>query len=189
MDAFAEPAMNETRNRKVTGAIKDYGRKLFGFIRGKVRTEEDAEDLMQDVWFQLSNYSGLDQIESVSSWLYRVAQNRITDYYRKKRRTSIEDFIYETEDGELSLSDILLPDEKDPDLKEFSRLFWDELMNALEELPEKQREVFILNELEEMTLQQIADKQGENLKTIISRKGYAVKFLKQKLEYLYNDLK
>jgi len=179
--------MADKTRQNITGSIKEYGKRLFGFIRSKVKTEEDAEDLLQDVWFQFSKLSGVDELENVSAWLFRVARNRVTDYYRKKKTSSLEDFSYENEDGELNFKEILLLDDSDPDLAEFKNIFWEELMSALNELPENQKQVFILNEIEEMTMQEIADKTGENLKTIISRKGYATKHLRKRLESLYNE--
>jgi len=179
--------MADKTRQNITGSIKEYGKRLFGFIRSKVKTEEDAEDLLQDVWYQFSKLSGVDELENVSAWLFRVARNRVTDYYRKKKTSSLEEFSYENEEGELNFKEILLLDDSDPDLAEFKNLFWEELMAALNELPENQKQVFILNEIEEMTLQEIADKTGENLKTIISRKGYATKHLRKRLESLYNE--
>jgi RNA polymerase sigma factor (sigma-70 family) len=188
MEAVLHSEMPEKKKQNISGAIKEYGRRLFGFIRGRVRSEEDAEDLMQDVWYQLSNLSNIDEVENMSAWLYRVARNRITDYYRKKKSSSLDDMGFENEEGEFSLKDILLIDDTDPDLAKFRDIFWNELGKALAELPENQRSVFVLNELEDMTLQQIADKQGENIKTIISRKGYAVKHLRSRLQFLYDAL-
>jgi RNA polymerase sigma factor (sigma-70 family) len=169
-------------------AISDYGRQLFGFIRSRVGTDEDAEDILQDVWYQFSNVPEVDAIESVSGWLYRVARNKITDNYRKRKNESIEDRTIESDEGELSFREILLADTPNPEAENLKQLFWEELFNALDELPENQREVFILNELEEMTLQEIADRNNENLKTIISRKRYAVQHLRQRLENLYQDI-
>ncbi len=180
--------MAEKEKENITSAITEYGQRLFGFIRSKVKTTEDAEDLLQDVWYQLSNLSAIDELESVSGWLYKVAKNKVTDYYRKKKMVSLEDFSYENEEGEINFKEILLLDESDTETKLFKELFWEELMSALDELPEKQREVFVLNELEEFTLQEIANKTGENLKTIISRKSYAVKYLRSQLAYLYNEI-
>lgn len=179
--------MSKKTDPAISDNIKEYGKRLFGFIRSKVRTEEDAEDLLQDVWYQFSNLSSIGELESVSGWLFRVARNKVTDYYRKKRTDSIEDHSYTNEDGELNFKEFLLLDDTDPSLKQFKELFWDELTEALSELPENQREVFVWNELEDMTLQEIADKKGENIKTIISRKGYATKHLRKRLEFLYNE--
>ncbi len=169
-------------------AIKDYGQQLFGFIRSRVGTDEDAEDILQDVWYQFSNIAEVEAIESVSGWLYRVARNKITDNYRKRKNEPLEDRLLENVEGEMSFREILLTDNQDPEAENLKQLFWEELFNALNELPENQREVFILNELEDMTLQEIANRKNENLKTIISRKRYAVLHLRQRLENLYNDI-
>ena len=169
-------------------AIKDYGQQLFGFIRSRVGTDEDAEDILQDVWYQFSNIAEMEAIESVSGWLYRVARNKITDNYRKRKNEPLEDRLLESDEGEMNFREILLADNQDPEAENLKQLFWEELFNALNELPENQREVFILNELEDMTLQEIANRKNENLKTIISRKRYAVLHLRQRLENLYNDI-
>ncbi len=174
--------------QNVIQAVRTYGRQLFGFIRGRVPTDEDAEDILQDVWYQLSNQPEVEAIESVSGWLYRVARNRITDWFRKKKPESLEDFGYEDEDGDWNISEVLLMDGFTPEDEHLRELFWETLFVALDELPEKQREAFVLNELEDVTLQEIADRNGENLKTIISRKGYAVKHLRKRLEDMYKDL-
>ncbi len=169
--------------------IKSYSQQLFGFIRSRVPTNEDAEDILQDVWYQLSNQPAADEIESMSGWLHRVARNKITDKYRKKKEQSLEDYTSMEEDEDaLNIADILMAEDDDnADTKELQQLFWDAFFNALEELPASQRDVFILNELEDKTLQQIADMHGENLKTIISRKRYAVNHLRKRLEDLYNE--
>jgi len=102
----------------------------------------------------------------------------------------LEDFTTEDEEGDFSIKEALLIDDtNNPELTLFKDLFWEELMKALDELPENQRLVFIENEMEDKTLQKIADETGENLKTIISRKGYAMKHLKKRLLPLYNELK
>lgn len=172
----------------IVQAVKDYGKKLFGFIRGRVNTDEDAEDILQDVWYQFSNISATETIEQVSGWLFAVARNKITDRYRKKQPELIDDLAYEGEEGEFYFTDILLADDDNPETQHLKSIFWEELFNALEELPENQRNVFVQNELEDKTLQQIADEQKENIKTIISRKRYAVQHLRKRLQHLYNDL-
>lgn len=189
MEHDLEFSMNERKSTTITSTIQQFGKKLFGFVRGKVRSTEDAEDIVQDVWYQFSSLTNINELENVGAWLYQVARNKVTDKYRKKGTESLEDFAYEDAEGELSFKEILLLDDsQSPDLQYFKELFWKELLAALDELPENQREVFILNEIEDLTLQEIADKQGENLKTIISRKGYAVKYLRKKLNYLYQEL-
>lgn len=175
------------QKQSIIQTVKEYGNRLFGFIRSRVPTDEDAEDILQDVWYQLSNVPEVETIESVSGWLYRVAKNKIIDRSRKKKTGLLDDYGYENEDGEFQLPDFLLVDSNDPSAEEFKKLFWEELFAALDELPEKQRNVFVQNELEELTLQQIADKENENIKTIISRKRYAVQHLRNRLENLYNE--
>ncbi len=182
--------MSKKEKRNIASIVSDYGKRLFGFVRGKVQSEEDAEDIMQDVWYQLSNLTNIDDLESASGWLFQVARNKITDLYRRKKPDPLDDYGYEDEEGEFQFKEILLLDDSnDPDLALFKDLFWKELLAALDELPENQKQVFVWNELEDLTLQEIADQTGENLKTIISRKGYAVKHLRKKLAYLYQELK
>lgn len=174
--------------QNIIQAIKDYGNQLFGFIRSRVNTREDAEDILQDVWVQLSRQPEAEAVESIRGWLFRVARNRITDNYRKKKNQLIDDEGYLDEDGELHLPDMMLSDDDSPETLYLREMFREALFEALEELPEKQRQVFELNELEEMTLQEIADREGENLKTIISRKRYAVQHLRKRLETMYNEM-
>jgi RNA polymerase sigma factor (sigma-70 family) len=167
--------------------VRSYGKRLFGFIRGKVNSDDDAQDILQDVWYQLSSVINLDEIGQISGWLFQVARNKITDKYRKKSTSSLEEIGFMDEDGAIDFREIMMADSTDPEILQLQEVFWEELMSALDELPEKQRQVFVWNELEDMTLQEIADKTGENLKTIISRKGYAVKHLRNRLEYLYTE--
>jgi RNA polymerase sigma factor (sigma-70 family) len=182
------PISMADKKQNIIQAVGLYGKQLLGFIRGKVNSDEDAEDILQDVWYQYSNLSELEAIESVSGWLYRVAKNKITDRFRKKKTERLEDHTFGNEDGEINFKEILLAEPSSAEDNFFKKLFWEELMNALEELPENQRSVFVQNELEDKTLQEIADASGENLKTIISRKGYAIKHLRGRLNNLYNEL-
>jgi len=189
MEHIMNYSTSEQKSISISTTIQKFGEKLFGFVRKKVKNTEDAEDILQEVWYQLSNLNDIAELDNVSAWLYEVARNKITDKVRKKTNLSIEDYGFDTEDGEFNFKEILLLDATDnPELIFFKEMFWKEFQQALEELPPNQKEVFILNEIEDMTLQQIADQNGENLKTIISRKGYAVKHLRKKLNYLYNEL-
>lgn len=182
--------MAETENQSlISQTVKTYGGRLMSFIRPRVKNTEDAEDILQEVWYQFSNVTNLSEIVNIGSWLYRVTGNKIIDKYRKKKTDNLEDFVYEDEDGSFSIKDVLLLDESaDPELKLFQDEVWKHLFAALEELPENQRIVFTENELNDKTLQQIADEQGEKLKTIISRKQYAVKHLRKRMQKLYADL-
>lgn len=184
MEDSIDIAMAKQSKQKVSQIVSDYGKRLFGFIRGKVSSNEDAEDILQEVWFQLSRVVNVEEIDQMNGWLFRVARNKIIDKHRKKKPEPIGE---ETEEDDSFLREILLADSDDAEFSQLKELFWKELFSALNELPENQRQVFIWNELEDLTLQQIADKTGENLKTVISRKGYAVKHLRQKLTALYEE--
>ena len=189
METLANISMSEQKAISITNIIKQFRQRLFGFVRGRVSNTEDAEDILQDVWYQLSNLTDIDDLDNVSAWLYQVARNRITDKSRKKKNLALEEYVFENDEGEFNFKEILLLDDSNnAELAFFKEIFWKEFQVALDELPPNQREVFLLNEMEDMTLQQIADQKGENLKTIISRKGYAVKHLRNKLNYLYEEL-
>jgi RNA polymerase sigma factor (sigma-70 family) len=169
-------------------AVQDYGNRLFSFIRNRVKSDEDAQDILQDVWYKLSNANDGEPIEQVGSWLFTVARNRITDMYRKQKPTSLDDFVYEDEDGEINYKDILLSDFKSPEDEELKKMFWDEFSKALDELPKEQKDAFVQNELEDKTFREMAEKSGESIKTLISRKRYAVLHLRERLDSLYAEL-
>jgi RNA polymerase sigma factor (sigma-70 family) len=180
--------MADKPNQQIIRTVKEYGKRLFGFIRKRVKTTEEAEDILQEVWYQLSNIIDLDSIDHMSGWLFRVARNKITDNYRKKKPETLEDYYMGEEGEDFNIQDILASDDPSAEEQSLRDMFWEELFLALDELPENQRQVYIWNELEDMTLREIADQTGENLKTIISRKRYAVQHLRKKLEDLYNDI-
>ena len=179
--------MTEKRERNIANVVREYGKRLFGFIRNKVPTNADAEDILQEVWYQFSKVVDTDSIEQVSGWLFQVARNKITDSYRKQRPELIEDFTYENEEGDTTFQEILLADFPAPEDENLRQIFWEALFEALDELPDNQRDVFIWNELEDQTFQQIADRTGENIKTLISRKRYAVQHLRNRLQSLYEE--
>jgi len=178
--------MAKERKRNIVEVVSNYSKRLFGFIRTKVNTDADAEDILQDVWYQLANST--QTIEEMSGWLFAVARNKITDRYRKKKPDLLEDYQYQSEDGEFHFRDMVLAIADNPEMADFKELFWEELFQALDELPQAQKEVFVLNELEDVTLQKIADDRGESIKTIISRKRYAVLHLRKRMQYLYKEL-
>ncbi len=173
--------------QNVLYVVQNYGKRLFSFIRSRVKTDEDAEDILQDVWYQLSTIIEAEPIEQLSSWLYRVSRNRIVDKRRKQKPLWLDDFAFEDEDGELLFPEAMLEDNNSFEANFESAAFREAFIKALDELPEKQREVFVWNELEELTLQEIANKTGESIKTIISRKRYAVAQLRKRLQKLYDE--
>lgn len=172
---------------QLQSSINTNRNKLFGFIRKRVRTNEDAEDVIQDVWYQLSRLINLDEIENISGWLFRVARNRITDMYRKTTEDSVEELAFLDGDN-FEVREILFGEAETISDQLFKDLFWEELMDALEELPKEQREVFVKSELEGVKLREIAEEKGESIKTITSRKGYAIKHLRSRLIKLYDEL-
>jgi RNA polymerase sigma factor (sigma-70 family) len=176
--------MANQSKQKLTQIVREYGNRLFGFIKGKTSSTEDAEDVLQEVWFQLSRVVNIEDIDQMSGWLFKVARNKIIDKHRKKKPQSFDG---EEEEADSLIKQILLTETNDFEDNYLKELFWQELFAALEELPENQRQVFIWNELEDMTLKQIAEKTGDNPKTIISRKGYAIKHLRKKLTALYDE--
>lgn len=176
------------QDRLIQTTVRKYRDRLFGFIRGRVNSDVEAEDVLQDVWYQFSKLVDASQIENISAWLFRVARNRVTDLYRKKKDSSLEDLYYEDGEGEVRFLDLFLSDAETPESEFIRQAFWEELFDALDELPAKQRDVFIWNELDGETFREIAERTGENIKTLISRKQYAVKHLRVRLELFYEEI-
>lgn len=175
-------------NRRISQAFSDVGRQLMRFIRARVPTDEDAEDISQDVWQQLATTLSSGPVEQLGAWLYTVARNRIIDRYRKPRMASL-DALTEDPDDEpgLDFASFLLREEKTPRSEHQHHLFWETLYSALAELPEQQRQVFVWHELEALSFQDIAALTGENVNTLLSRKRYAVLHLRKRLGSLRDD--
>ena len=168
-------------------AFRDERNRLLDFIRHRVRTEEDAEDILSDVFYQLmSSHSVTEPIEKMTSWLFTVARNRIIDWYRKKRPESLPRG-FDDESLPLNLEDILYDPTQDPDSVYARSLLWTELAGALDELPKEQKEVFVMHELEGKSFKEIAEITGEPVNTLLSRKRYAVLFLREALQDLYEE--
>jgi len=179
--------MAATQKRNITRVINDYSKRLLGFIRKRVRNEADAEDILQDVFYQF--IGNTEQIEQLTSWLFTVTRNKIIDRQRKHKPDLIED-VYTTADDEESLnwSELFFDSSDNPETDYLRTLFWETLNEALDELPEEQKQVFILNELEGVPFKIIAEQTGETLNTLISRKRYAVLHLRQRLQVLRDEL-
>jgi RNA polymerase sigma factor (sigma-70 family) len=172
--------------QNIIQAVRDYGKRLFSFIRGKVDSDQDAEDILQDVWYQFTNVMSAEPIQQTSAWLFRVARNRIIDQYRKQKPASLEvEMGSGEEEGGFPFRELLLSDDASPEFLQLREFFWEELFSALDELPEDQRQVFIWNELEEISFNEISEMTGEKINTLISRKRYAVLHLRKRLEQLY----
>ena len=169
-------------------AFRAERKRLFDFIRRRVRTETDAEDILADVFYQMvASYSVTEPIEKITSWLLTVARNRIIGWYRKRKP---ESFLQREDESALplNLEDILFDPGQNPDVLYERSLLWKELADALEDLPDEQRDVFIMHELEGKSFKEIAEITGEPINTLLSRKRYAVLYLREALQDLYDDL-
>ena len=179
--------MPEDKNSRILKSIKEYGKGLLGFIRKRVKSDADAEDVLQDVWYQLSAVINSEPIEQTGAWLYRVARNKIIDKHRKKSEARLDDAF--DDDADLDLKALLLIAGNTPETEFLRNMFWQQLFLALDELPEEQREVFVLNEMDNIPFQEIAERTGQNVSTLISRKRYAVLHLRKRLKQLYQEIK
>lgn len=167
--------------------------KLLGFIRSRVSTLEEAEDILQDVFYQfVSGFQTIESLDRVTSWLYSVARNKIIDRYRRDaarpKRTDFELLAGSDEDAPLTLQEILPDLDNTPEATLLREAIWDEISEALAELPADQREIFILNELEEKGFREIAEETGVSINTLLSRKRYAILALRKRLQKFYDDL-
>jgi len=180
--------MTADRRNNITQAITDYSRRLFGFIKQRVQVNEDAEDILQDVFYQFAGST--EPIEQAGSWLFTVARNKITDKYRKQKLPLADDVFGTTEADEESFDwkEMLLATDANPETEYLRNLFWEELQVALSELPADQREVFVQNEIEGIAFKDIAAQTGVGVATLISRKRYAVLHLRERLRVLKDEL-
>lgn len=182
------PRMPSSPGKNIASVISRFGKRLLGFIRQRVGNEADAEDILQDVWYQLTTTVDTEPIEQISGWLFAVARNKIIDRYRKRRPESLEPMLQDGDDASPDLTGILLDDSQNPETANLRTLFRKTLQEALDELPEEQRMVFVWNEMEGIPFKEIAAMTGENVNTLISRKRYAVLFLRERLLTLYHEI-
>jgi RNA polymerase sigma factor (sigma-70 family) len=179
--------MTAGKRSNITAIINDYSRRLMGFIRRRVENEADAQDILQDVFYQLAENT--QPIEQLSGWLFRVTKNKITDKQRKMKPLAIED-VFAGGDGEdtFDWTELLFDNTDNPETEYLRSLFWEELAQALDELPPEQKDVFVLTEMEGMPFKVIAEETGESVNTLLSRKRYAVLHLRERLLTLRNEL-
>lgn len=176
------------QNRRISDVIQQERRRLFQFIRKYVDDEGDAEDILQDVFYELTEaYRLVKPIEQVGAWLFRVARNRIIDRFRKRRPESSEVPLNAGEEGTLSLGDLLPSPEAGPDALYARTVLLEELAAALDELPAEQRDVFVAHEIEGRSFKELAEETGLNINTLLSRKRYAVLHLRNRLEAIYEE--
>jgi RNA polymerase sigma factor (sigma-70 family) len=181
--------VNLDQDLRISEVIESERTRLWNFIRRRVPDQADAEDILQEVFYELIDaYRLMKPVERVSAWLFRVARNRITDLFRRRKPESISAPIAKFEDGdELSLEDFLPSGDLDPDAAYARGMLLEALEDALEELPQAQRDVFIAHELEGRSFKELAAETGVGINTLLARKRYAVLHLRERLQSIYND--
>ncbi len=184
--------MSPKESDRISTVYKTERKKLLGYIRNRIPAWVEAEDILQDVFYQLTlGFRDLEQIKNITAWLYKVTDNRIIDMFRKKRPVSIS---YnapaaEGDEGPLSLGEILPSLGSAPEDEDIKELIWETIDEVLNDLPARQRDVFIATEFEDKSFKQISEETGVGINTLISRKRYAVLELRAKLEELYKLFK
>jgi RNA polymerase sigma factor (sigma-70 family) len=186
--ASAEP-MPLQQDQRIAEVVKREQSRLRNFIRRRVPDRRDAEDILQDVFYELVEANRLLMpIEHVTGWLFRVARNRITDLFRKKKPESFRDTAVADEDDELlQLEDLLPSHDAGPEALYARNVLLDELELAIDELPDEQRRVFVAHELEGRSFKEMAAETGVSVNTLLSRKRYAVLHLRRRLQSVYDE--
>lgn len=183
--------MTQNEKHRVEETYKEEKGRLLGFIRNRIPDEDAAEDLLQDVFMRLIlNTTGIQTIENITAWIYSVTRNRIVDFFRKKKPESLEDQMIDNGNSNtpINLIDILPALGDSPDDEILADMLWEKIQDALDELPSEQSEVFILHELEGLSIKEIVEKTGVKQNTLLARKRYAVLYLRNKLQELYNQI-
>jgi RNA polymerase sigma factor (sigma-70 family) len=179
----------QEQDQQISKAIEREQSRLRNFIRKRVADQSDAEDILQEVFYELMEaYRMMKPVEQVTAWLFRVARNRITDLFRSKKREASSEPAGRTEDGEeLQWEDLLPSPDAGPDSAYARGVLLEELDAALEELPEEQRDVFVAHELMGYSFKELAAETGVSVNTLLSRKHYAVLHLRERLQSIYDD--
>jgi RNA polymerase sigma factor (sigma-70 family) len=183
-------AMAAEQNERIQETVRKERQRLLHFIRKRVNNVADAEDILQDVLYQFTEYSRLgSQIDSITAWLFTVTRNKITDWFRKKRETTFSDHTQEI-DGEetLFLSELIADQDAKSDAPLTRKVLAEAIMEAIDELPEEQRYAFIQHELEGKSFKELSAETGIPVNTLLSRKRYAVLHLRERLAQLYEEL-
>jgi RNA polymerase sigma factor (sigma-70 family) len=180
--------MSLEQDRRISEVVKREQSRLSNFIRRRVPDPRDAEDILQEVFYELVEANRLLMpIEHVTGWLFRVARNRITDLFRKKKPESFSDAPVADDEELLHLEDLLPSPDAGPDALYARSVLLDELEFALDELPDEQREVFVGHEIEGRSFKEMAAETGVSVNTLLSRKRYAVLHLRERLRSMYDE--
>ena len=186
--------MTAAERTQIDQLVRQEQGRLLNFIRKRVGDESDAEDIMQDVLYQLTiGFNDIRSVSKITSWLFTVTRNRITDYFRKKKPDLLSDKLitskHDAEEGPLMMEDILPALTRSPEDEYMRSVIWDAIEEALDELPEEQRQVFVYNEFDDMSFKEISELTCEGINTLLSRKRYAIIYLRKQLKELYEQLK
>jgi len=189
-DSASLERMALEQDRRITEVVTREQSRLRRFIRRRVPDPRDVEDILQDVFFELVEANRLLMpIEHITGWLFRVARNRITDLFRKKRPEPFSAAaVGDEDDGPASFEDLLPSPDAGPEAAYARHVLLEELDSALGELPPEQREVFVAHELEGRSFREIAAETGVNVNTLLSRKRYAVRHLRERLRRVYDEV-
>ncbi|MCU1295785.1 MAG: polymerase, sigma-24 subunit, subfamily [Acidobacteriaceae bacterium] len=182
--------MTTEQDKRISETVEREQARLRNFIRRRVTDPGDADDILQDVFYELVEaYRLMKPIEQVGAWMFRVARNRITDLFRKKRPDALRDGqIGAAEDGEFLMLEELLPSaEAGPEESYARTVLLEELEEALDELPAEQREIFIAHEIEGRSYKDLAAEKDLSVNTLLSRKHYAVVHLRERLQQIYDE--
>jgi RNA polymerase sigma factor (sigma-70 family) len=181
--------MTTEQDRRISAAVQKERARLRNFIRKRVADEADAEDILQDVFYEfVQAYRLMKPVEQAGAWLFRVARNRIIDLYRKRKHDPLREQPALVENGEsLNLQDLIPSLDSGPEAALARSLLLAGLDDALEELPEEQREVFIAHELEGRSFRELAAETGLSVNTLLSRKHYAVLYLRRRLQVIHDE--
>lgn len=188
-DAPRAERMALEQDQRISEVVRREQARLRNFIRRRVPDPRDAEDILQDVFYELVEANRLLMpIDHVTGWLFRVARNRITDLFRKKRPERFTETGVVDEDEELlQLEDLLPSPDAGPEALYARNVLLDELELAVDELPEEQRDVFVAHELEGRSFKEMAAETGVSVNTLLSRKRYAVRHLRERLQGVYDE--
>ncbi len=190
-DAASLPWMSDRdrQDRQIAETVRREGGRLRRFVRRRVADEGDVEDILQEVFFELVEaYRLMQPIEQVGAWLFRVARNRITDLFRKRRpAAAVETGGAPDEDSRLLLAELLPSPEAGPEVDFVRGVLLEELDAALDELPAEQREAFVAHEIEGRSFKEISAATGTGVNTLLARKHYAVLHLRQRLRAIYDQ--
>jgi RNA polymerase sigma factor (sigma-70 family) len=177
------------QDRQILETVEREQARLRRFIRSRVADQRDAEDILQEVFYEfVEAYRLMKPIEQVSGWLFRVARNRIIDLFRRRKPGSLSDPVATGDDGEeLLLQDLLPSPEAGPDAAYARSVLLEQLDQALDELPEQQRAVFVAHEIEGRSFNELARETGVRVNTLIARKHRAVRHLRQRLQAIHDE--